>query len=127
MTNPGLKKLYRIYQQGKIKADLITLADETLDSGKELLLMDETHDWKKTVLYPGTYTLREMLIPVFQNGNCVYNQPSLLEIKAYAQMEMETLWDEHKRLTNPEQMRVDLSDNLLALKKQLLYEAKQEW
>ena len=51
----------------------------------------------------------------------------LPEIKEYAQSEMETLWDEHKRLTNPEQMRVDLSDKLLALKKQLLHEAKQEW
>ena len=127
MTNPGLKKLYRVYQQGKIKADLITLANETLDSDKALLLSDETHAWKKIVLPPETYVLREMLIPIFQNGRCVYKQPSLPEIKAYAQSEMETLWDEHKRLTNPEQMRVDLSDMLLALKKRLLYEAKQEW
>lgn len=127
MTNPGLKKLYRVYQHGKIKADLITLANETLDSDKALLLSDETHDWKRIVLPPESYALREMLVPIFQNGNCVYTQPSLPEIKAYAQSEMETLWDEHKRLTNPEQMRVDLSDKLLALKKQLLLEAKQEW
>ena len=91
------------------------------------MLSDETHAWKKIVLPPETYVLREMLIPIFQNGRCVYKQPSLPEIKAYAQSEMETLWDEHKRLTNPEQMRVDLSDMLLALKKRLLYEAKQEW
>ena len=127
MTNPGLKKLYRVYQEGKIKADLITLANETLDNDKELLLSDETHDWKKIVLPPSSYELREMLVPIFQNGCCVYKQPSLPEIKAYAQSEMSTLWDEHKRLTNPEQMRVDLSDKLLALKKQLLYDAKQEW
>ncbi|MBP1762147.1 MAG: putative nicotinate phosphoribosyltransferase [Firmicutes bacterium] len=127
ITNPGIKKLFRIYQQGKIKADLITLADETIDGKHDLLLSDETHIWKKTVLSKGSYTVREMLVPIFTNGNCVYKQPSLQEIKVYAHSEMETLWDEFKRLTNPDKIKVDLSEKLVALKKQLLYEAKQEW
>jgi len=127
ITNPGIKKLFRVYQQGKIKADLITLADETIDSNQDLLLSDETHTWKKTVLLKGSYTIREMLVPIFKNGSCVYKQPSLPEIKAYAQTEMDTLWDEFRRLINPDQMKIDLSEKLAALKKQLLYEAKREW
>jgi nicotinate phosphoribosyltransferase len=127
ITNPGMKKLFRVYQHGKIKADLITLADETIDSDQDLLLSDETHVWKKTVLVKGSYTIREMLVPIFKNGSCVYRQPSLQEIKAYAQSEVETLWDEFRRLTNPDKMKVDLSEKLAALKKQLLYEAKREW
>ncbi|HEY3423477.1 MAG TPA: nicotinate phosphoribosyltransferase, partial [Negativicutes bacterium] len=127
ITNPGIKKLFRVYQHGKIKADLITLADEAIDSSQDLLLSDETHVWKKTVLVKGSYTIREMLVPIFKNGNCVYKQPSLQEIKTYAQSEIETLWDEFRRLTNPDKMKVDLSEKLAALKKQLLYEAKREW
>jgi nicotinate phosphoribosyltransferase len=127
ITNPGIKKLFRVYQHGKIKADLITLADETIDSSQDLRLSDETHVWKKTVLVKGSYTIREMLVPIFKNGNCVYKQPSLQEIKTYAQSEIETLWDEFRRLTNPDKMKVDLSEKLAALKKQLLYEAKREW
>lgn len=127
ITNPGMKKLFRVYQHGRIKADLITLADETVDSNQDLLLSDETHMWKKTVLLKGSYTIREMLVPIFKNGSCVYEQPSLQEIKAYAQSEVDTLWDEFRRLNNPDKMIVDLSEKLIRLKKQLLYEAKQEW
>ncbi len=127
ITNPGIKKLYRVYQNGKIKADLIALADETIDNSQNIIVYDETHMWKKSVLAKGSYVVKEMLVPIFKNGVCVYQQPSLQEIKVYAQSEMESLWDEFKRLTNPDRMKVDLSENLTALKKQLLYEAKQEW
>jgi len=127
ITNPGIKKLYRVYQNGKIKADLISLADETIDNSQDIIVYDETHMWKKSVLAKGSYAVREMLVPIFKNGVCVYQQPSLQEIKVYAQSEMESLWDEFKRLTNPDRMKVDLSEQLTALKKQLLYEAKQEW
>ena len=127
ITNPGIKKLFRVYQLGKIKADLITLADETIDSNQDLHLTDENHVWKKTVLRKGSYSIREMLVPIFEKGRCVYKQPSLPEIKSYAQAEMETLWDEFKRITNPDMMIVDLSEKLAALKKQLLYETKREW
>lgn len=122
ITNPGIKKLFRVYQHEKIKADLITLADEEIDSNLDLLLSDETHAWKKIVLLKGSYTIREMLVPIFKNGRSIYKQPSLQEIKGYAQSELETLWDEFKRLTNPDQMKVDLSEKLVALKKQLLFE-----
>jgi len=127
ITNPGMKKLFRVYQYEKIKADLITLADENIDNTQDLVLSDEIHMWKKTVLLKGSYTIREMLVPIFTNGICVYEQPTLQEIKNYAQSEIETLWDEFRRLNNPDKMKVDLSEKLIALKKKILYETKQEW
>ncbi len=127
ITNPGIKKLFRVYQQGKIKADLIALADETIDKNQDLILSDETHIWKKSFLTKSSYTVREMLVPIFKDGICIYKQPSLQEIKVYAHAEMETLWDEFKRFVNPDKMKIDLSERLAALKKQLLHEAKQEW
>ena len=77
ITNPGNKTIYRIYEKetGKIKADLICFADETFDESQDLLLFDPLETWKKTKLAGGTYTMREMLVPIFKNGECIYTYP----------------------------------------------------
>lgn len=122
ITNPGNKTIYRIYEKetGKIKADLICFADETINPEEDLLLFDPVETWKKTKLKGGTYTVREMLVPVFLNGKCVYDSPSVKEIAAYCKQEKETLWDETKRLFYPHQVYVDLSDKLYNVKQELL-------
>lgn len=122
ITNPGNKTIYRIYSKDshKIIADLICLVGETYDPDKSLLLFDPITTWKKTMLAPGTYTMRELLIPVFKNGECVYQSPSVMEIREYCKQEKETLWDETKRLRNPHEVHVDLSNELWHMKRQLL-------
>ena len=122
ITNPGNKTIYRIYEKesGKIKADLICFADETFDENDDLLLFDPIETWKKTKLKGGTYTMREMLVPVFINGECVYQSPTVMEIADYCRQEKDTLWDETKRLFYPHNVYVDLSDRLYQVKKELL-------
>ncbi|MDF2514462.1 MAG: pncB [Herbinix sp.] len=122
ITNPGNKKIYRVYEKesGKVKADLITLADETFNSEDPLLLFDPVATWKKTYLAPGTYTLRELLVPVFLAGECVYTSPSVMDIRDYCLKEQDTLWDEAKRLINPHIVYVDLSVKLYRMKTDLL-------
>ena len=122
ITNPGNKTIYRIYEKetGKIKADLICFADETFDENDDLLLFDPIETWKKTRMKGGTYTMREMLVPVFINGECVYHSPSVMEIAEYCRQEKDTLWDETKRLFYPHNVYVDLSDRLYQVKKELL-------
>ena len=122
ITNPGDKTIYRIYEKetGKIKADLICFADETFDENDDLLLFDPIETWKKTRMKGGTYTMREMLVPVFINGECVYHSPSVMEIAEYCRQEKDTLWDETKRLFYPHNVYVDLSDRLYQVKKELL-------
>lgn len=124
ITNPGNKTIYRIYEKetGKIKADLISFADETFDENEDLLLFDPTDTWKKTKLAGGTYTVREILVPVFRNGECIYQSPSVTEIAEYCKQEKETLWDETKRLFYPHRVYVDLSSKLYDVKKSLLDE-----
>ena len=90
ITNPGNKTVYRIYEK---------------ETGK---------------MKAGTYTVREMMQPIFINGECVYTSPSVKEIAAYCRQEKDTLWDESKRLFNPHQMYIDLSPRLYEVKKQLL-------
>ena len=125
VTNPGNKTIYRIYskEDHKIIADLITLADEVISPEEELLLFDPVETWKRTLLKPGEFEVKEVLQPVFKNGTCVYESPSVMELQKFCREEINTLWPESQRLTNPHPVYVDLSEKLYNLKKQLLDEA----
>ncbi|MGB8455450.1 MAG: nicotinate phosphoribosyltransferase [Anaerocolumna sp.] len=122
ITNPGNKTVYRIYEKesGKIKADLIATADEKYSEDNPLKIFDPLATWKKTYLRAGSYTLREILKPIFKDGKCIYTSPSVMEIREYCQKEQDTLWDETRRLVNPHDVYVDLSNELYQLKNQLL-------
>ena len=85
-----------------------------------MIIFDPLETWKKTKIKAGTYTLREMLVPIFLNGECVYTSPSVMEIRDYCTKEKETLWDETKRFANPHKVYVDLSDKLFKIKSDLL-------
>ena len=123
VTNPGNKTIFRIYDKetGKIRADLICLADETFDPSEDMVIFDPIETWKKTRIVGGTYTLRELLVPVFKNGSCVYTCPDVTELQKICAKEKDTLWDESKRLVNPHDVYVDLSDRLYELKSSLLH------
>ncbi len=127
VTNPGNKTVFRIYdkESGKIRADLIALAGETFDTTKDMMLFDPDSTWKKTRLEGGTYEMEEILIPIFKNGKCVYESPTTLEIQDFCKKELRTLWDESRRLVNPQQVYVDLSDKLYDMKSALLEKYSQ--
>lgn len=127
VTNPGNKTIYRIYDKktGKIRADLICLANETFDPKEDMIIFDPMATWKKTKIAGGSYTLRELLVPVFQKGECVYTSPSVMEIRDICQKELNTLWDETRRFANPQEVYVDLSDKLFKIKTDLLEQMGQ--
>ena len=126
VTLPGIKKVVRIYDNAtnKIKADLITLDHEVIDENKDLTLFDHVATWKTMTLKAGTYYTKEMLVPIFKDGNLVYSSPSTEEIKEYASKEINTLWDEHRRLTNPQVVPVDLSEELYLLREKMIRKMK---
>ena len=120
VTNPGVKRLYRFYDHrtGKALADLIALEDEDFSSGEPLTIFDPENTWKRMMLCD--YDVRPLLEPVFEGGRQVYELPTLSEITAYANREMETFWDEYKRLHSPHRYKVDLSQKLYDLKRSLI-------
>lgn len=128
ITNPGIKKVFRIYdkESGKVKADLIALEEETIDTHKELFLFDPEATWKQMTLAPDSYTVRELLVPVFVDGTCVYQSPSVMEIRDYCQKEQNSLWDEYRRLRYPHTLPVDLSQKLYDLKMGLIKKMRGE-
>lgn len=122
ITNPGNKTVYRIYNsEGMAIADLITLADEPAPSG-DLVLFDPKETWKRTKLAAGKYTAEEIMVPVFVDGECVYELPTVSEIKDKCKDEMAHMWEECKRFENPHTYYVDLSQKLYDLKMDMLSE-----
>jgi len=128
VTNPGNKTIYRIYEKetGKIKADVICLVGEKFSEDQDLLLFDPVETWKKTRCKAGTYTIREMMVPVFIDGECKYTSPKTMDIKEYCAQEQSTLWDETRRLVNPHNVYVDLSRKLYDVKMQLLDQMSEQ-
>ncbi|MBQ9941487.1 MAG: nicotinate phosphoribosyltransferase, partial [Christensenellaceae bacterium] len=120
ITNPGYKKVVRLYQgsTGKAIADLIMLAHETIDESKPLTIFHPVETWKKTTLTD--FYAKELLVPVFENGKAVYESPSVREIREYSLKDLDTFWDEYRRFTKPHLYKVDLSDELYQLKKDML-------
>ena len=120
ITNPHFKKIYRIYdnESGTAIADLLTVFDETIDEAEPLELFDPIETWKKKEVT--NYTARELLVPVFRSGECVYKTPHISEIQQYCREQVDTLWEEVKRFENPHRYYVDLSKKLWDIKRELL-------
>ncbi len=124
VTNPGVKKIFRIYDKEtkKIKADLITLQEEEINTTQPLTLFDPENTWKKMTLAPHTYEVRELLVPIFLKGECIYDSPHTMDIRTYCQEELSTLWEECRRFHRPHTIPVDLSEKLYHLRHSMIDE-----
>ncbi len=120
ITNPHFKKLYRFYgnDTGKAIADYLCVYDEVVDDSSDLLIFDPEATWKQKTVY--NFTAKELQVPIFKNGELVYQMPTLKEIREYCRAQVDTLWDEVKRFDNPHSYYVDLSQKLWDIKYSLL-------
>ncbi len=120
ITNPHFKKVYRYYdnESGKALADELCVYDETVDDSRPHTIFDPNATWKTKTLTD--FTARELLVPVFKDGKCVYDLPSIEDIAAYCREQVNLLWDEVKRFENPHTYYVDLSRKLYEIKNILL-------
>ncbi len=127
ITNPGFKNIYRVYdgKSGKAEADFIALrSEEPVDVSKPLVLTHPTERWKKIIFTD--YTVKSLQVDVIKNGKLVYDLPNIKEIKDYAKQELDSFWDEYKRLDSPQLFKVDLSDELYELKRKMLTDIRGE-
>ena len=117
--NPGHKKVYRFYdkKEGYALGDLLALSDEVIPNDKYTLI-HPVETWKQKELT--NYQVRDLLVPIFKDGQLVYQTPNIEETKAYCNDEFNTLYEEIKRTDNPHEYYVDLSDKLRKLKEELI-------
>ena len=120
ITTPGFKKLWRLIdnESGKAMADVITLADETIESGKAYELFDPNHTWKRKTIE--NFTARPLHEQLFKQGECVYRDRSINEIRDFCAKSVDELWSEVCRFENPHKYYVDLSEKLWSVKKEML-------
>ncbi|HAQ28650.1 MAG TPA: nicotinate phosphoribosyltransferase [Ruminococcaceae bacterium] len=124
ITIPSSKQVYRLIDKdsGKAIADVLTLDGETIDENKPYVLFDPDFTWKRKEIE--NFVTRKLLVPIFEGGKKVYNEPSLEEIREYCLRQTDTLWDEVKRFENPHKYYVDLSKNLWAERNGLIEKFK---
>ncbi len=121
ITNPSFKKVCRFYSKdtGFAMADVIMLKDEEVPK-ESYQIFDPNNTWKKKTLT--NYEVKELQVKIFENGKLIYNIPKLEEIVEYSKNDLKTIWDEIKRLNNPQKYYVDLSQKLYDLKIKMLNE-----
>lgn len=124
ITIPSSKQVYRLIDKdsGKAIADVLTLDDEIIDETKPYILFDPDFTWKRKEIE--NFVTRKLLVPIFEGGKKVYEEPSLKEIRDYCLRQTDTLWDEVKRFENPHKYYVDLSKNLWAERNSLIEKFK---
>ena len=120
-TNPGVKKIVRIFKDGMAQADLICLEDETFDTSKPLTVFHPEQTWKKTTFTD--YQLKELMVQIFKDGKLVYDMPSLKEICDREDESIASFFPEYRRVVNTQEYKVDLSQKLWDLKRELLNSA----
>lgn len=120
ITNPGFKRVYRLFdkESNKAIADVITMHDETIPEQDGYEIFDPNAIWKKKWLK--NFYAKELLVPIFQKGECIYESPSLDEIRQSCKEQIETLWEETLRFENPQTYYVDLSKKLWSTKQDIL-------
>ncbi len=125
ITNPGNKEVWRFYEiaTGKAIADLISLADETIDPDQPYELFDPLHTWKRKTIT--SFKVKKLLEPIFEKGKLVYQRLDIADIRRYCGQELDLLWDSIKRFENPQSYYVDLSQKLWDMKDALLHANKQ--
>lgn len=120
ITNPCFKKVWRLYDRdsGKAIADVITLNDEVIDDTKPYEIFDPEHVWKRKTVE--NFTAKPLQQQIFDKGTCVYDSPSVDEIRNYCHEQLDTIWCEVLRFENPHKYYVDLSQALWDEKQKLL-------
>jgi nicotinate phosphoribosyltransferase len=117
---PHFKKLYRLFdnESGKAIADELCVYDEVIDDSEPYTIFDPNATWKTKTLTG--FTAKELQVPVFRNGELIYELPPLKQVRAYCAQQVGLLWDEVKRFEYPHKYYVDLSQKLWDIKQALL-------
>lgn len=126
VSTPGKKQVWRITsrERNKTEGDYITFTDTDVNQLDEVYMFHPTYTYiNKTVK---DFEAVPLLVDIFDKGELVYHLPTLAEIQDYARKEYDKLWDEYKRLLNPQDYPVDLSQEVWQNKMDLIDRIRKE-
>lgn len=120
ITNPGVKKVVRMYDpSGQMRGDVIFLEEERLPRGRSFRVHHPVFPHVSKT-YPEHFQMEELLVPVFRNGELVYKSPTVREIRENTLKNLARLDSAYKRFQNPHVYHVSLSTKLYRVKQRLL-------
>lgn len=124
VTTPGLKNVYRIIDRttGKSEGDYITMQDENPQQEERIKMFHPVHTFISK--FVANFDAKNLHVHVVQDGEIIYNNPTLQTIRQYAANNLALLWDEYKRALNPEEYPVDLSQKCWDNKMRNISEAR---
>lgn len=127
ITNPGYKRVYRLFEKdtGKAISDIIAFGHQELDNSKDMTIYHQSNIWKSKTIEANTYTIEELQVPIFKDGICVYPKLTVQQIREYSFQQKARLWDEIFRLEYPHDYYVDLTKELLDYKIEMLDENRK--
>lgn len=126
VSTPGKKQVWRItsLEKGKSEGDYITFTDTNVNDLDEIEMFHPTYTYiNKTVK---NFEAVPLLVDIFVEGKLVYQLPELKEIQSYARKEFDKLWDEYKRVLNPQDYPVDLARDVWQNKMDLIANIRQK-
>ena len=124
ITNPGLKRVYRVYNaEGKAFADLIAgqegVTAEDVKNG--IVVIDPERPWKKRLFRD--CGLRELQTKVLEGGKRTGPAPTVREIAKYVRKQLnEEIWEEEQRFRNPHKHYIDMTSEYYNMKMDMLEE-----
>jgi len=119
VTTPHFKKVYRVMNKNnRPVADYLTTHNEIVDQKKPLTLFDPIYTWKRKEIKE--YTLKDIRKTIIKDGELIVKLPTLNEIRQYAKSNLDELWTEMRRFSNPHKYYIDLSQNLWNIKDGLM-------
>ncbi len=118
-TNPGVKNLWRLYDdRGAARLDLISCGEETISEREEYLVHHPSADWRQVKIEPAR--VEPLLSKVMENGARTSELPDLRQIQAYMKERIQAFDPTYLRLLNPHIYKVSISDRLYDLKVSLI-------
>ena len=120
VTNPGFKNLYRLYdkESGMAIADLITLRGEELSGEKPITIFHPIDTWKRCQVE--NFAVEKLQHTIVKGGKLVYEFPEITAVREFSKRELAKFWEEYLRLDMPQVYKVDLSQKLYDLKKDMI-------
>ncbi|WP_119327067.1 nicotinate phosphoribosyltransferase [Companilactobacillus musae] len=117
ISTPGKKQVWRITnneKNDKSEGDYVTFWNEDPREHSSLYMFHPQYTYiNKTV---EDFQAKPLLHDIFTNGKLVYDLPNVKDIRKYCADNLNSLWDEYKRILNPQVYPVDLSSKLYSHK-----------
>jgi len=123
ITNPGVKKVARMYdKRGNMRGDVLFLAEEEIPRNRLFRAHHPIfpHVYKT---YRRHFKIKELMVPIFQKGKLVYDCPDVHQIRENTLKNLKALDAAYKRFHNPHTYHVSLSPLLFRIKQRLLRDA----